>query len=188
MIMLYDVVSRFYDKLYGEEQLRKFRAASRLSGLFRPGCRRPNVVLDAGCGVGLITELLCSCCGYVVGLDFSRGMIRRAVERLKRFRNVDLILGDVEALPFRPRSFDLVLSLTVLQNCLSPLRALKGLLRCLARRGVAIVSYFKRARNVSRVEKTYGGLVVRDVDPSDNLLVLAKGVSVGRERMIEVAH
>jgi len=118
---MYDVTSSFYDALYEGEQIRKFGVAYRLAPL-----PLKEVVLDAGCGTGLITERLRGGGRFVVGVDFSKGMLRRAKGRLGS-RDTDLVLGDVERLPFRPRSFGLVLCLTVLQNC-EPLKAISSLL------------------------------------------------------------
>jgi ubiquinone/menaquinone biosynthesis C-methylase UbiE len=167
---MYDVTSSFYDALYEGEQIRKFEAASRLAPLLLK-----EVVLDAGCGTGLITERLRGERRFVVGVDFSKGMLRRAKERLGS-RDVDLVLSDVERLPFRPRSFDLVLCLTVLQNC-DPLKAISSLLRALKSEGLLVLSYLKRSRSAISIEAVFGDLIVKDADPTDDFLVLSKGVA-----------
>lgn len=69
-------------------------------------------VLDAGCGTGHTALTFAPHVGEVVAVDFSAGMLeqgrRLAVER--RLENIDFRLGDVEALPFGPGEFDLVVS------------------------------------------------------------------------------
>jgi len=164
---MYDVTSSFYDALYEGEQIRKFRVAYRLAPL-----PLKEVVLDAGCGTGLITERLRGGGRFVVGVDFSKGMLRRAKGRLGS-RDTDLVLGDVERLPFRPRSFGLVLCLTVLQNC-EPLKAISSLLRALKSGGFLVLSYLKRSRSAVSIEAVFGDLVVKDADPTDDFLVLNK--------------
>lgn len=162
---MYDVTSSFYDTLYEGEQTRKFKAVSHLVLLpFR------GVILDAGCGTGLITERLRGRRRFVVGLDLSKGMLQRAKERLASC-GVDLVLGDVERPPFRSRSFDLVLCLTVLQNC-DPLKAISSLLRVLKSKGLLVLSYLKRSRNATLIEAVLGDLVIKDADPTDDFLVL----------------
>lgn len=167
---MYDVTSPSYDALYEGEQTRKFEVASRLAPLPLRG-----VMLDAGCGTGLITERLRGRGRFVVGVDFSKGMLQRARERLA-LRGVDLVLGDIEHLPFRPRSFDLVLCLTVLQNCY-PLKVINSLLCVLKSRGLLVLSYLKRSRSATSIEAVFGDLVVKDADPTDDFLILNKEVA-----------
>jgi len=166
---MYDVTSAFYDDLYEGEQVRKFEVASRLIK-FSPLIG--SVMLDAGCGTGLITERLRGKGRFIVGVDFSEGMLRKAKERLKA-RDVDLVLGDVESLPFRSRSFDFILCLTVLQNC-DPLRAMNSLLCTLKDGGLLVLSYLKRSRCATLIEAAFGDLVIKDVDPTDDILILNK--------------
>jgi len=166
---MYDVTSAFYDDLYEGEQVRKFEVASRLIK-FSPLIG--SVMLDAGCGTGLITERLRGKGRFIVGVDFSEGMLRKAKERLKA-RDVDLVLGDVESLPFRSRSFDFILCLTVLQNC-DPLRAINSLLCTLKDGGLLVLSYLKRSRCATLIEAAFGDLVIKDVDPTDDILILNK--------------
>ena len=166
---MYDITSAFYDDLHGSEQIRKYEAILRLKALLSSV---DGTILDAGCGTGLITERLRDKGRFIVGVDFSEGMLRKAKERLVT-RDVDLVLGDVESLPLRPKSFDLILCLTVLQNC-DPLKAINSLLHVLKDEGVLILSYFKRSRSAALIEAAFGGQVIRDLDPTDNVLILKR--------------
>lgn len=180
---VYDVTSAFYDDLYGSEQIRKYEAISRLKA---PSSFANGAMLDAGCGTGLVTERLRDKGRFIVGADFSRGMLRKAKKRLVA-HDVDFVLGDVESLPFRPKSFDLILCLTVLQNC-DPLKAINSLLRVLKDEGVLILSYFKRSRSATLIEAAFGDQVIRDLDPTDNVLILKrKEASTFKGRAREVA-
>jgi len=166
---MYDVTSAFYDDLYEGEQVRKFEVVSHLLKFSPP---IGGVILDAGCGTGLITERLRGKGRFIVGVDFSEGMLRKAKGRLKA-HDVDLVLGDVESLPFRSRSFDSILCLTVLQNC-DPLRAINSLLRVLKEEGLLVLSYLKRSRCAALIEAAFGDLAIKDVDPTDDVLILNK--------------
>ncbi|MBI4960524.1 MAG: methyltransferase domain-containing protein [Desulfovibrio sp.] len=79
------------------------------------GLRAGEVVLDLGCGAGLDLLLYARAVGptgKVYGLDFSREMVeksRKAVSMLQ-LANVDVLLGDVEELPFPEGVMDLVVS------------------------------------------------------------------------------
>lgn len=165
---LYDLTSKFYEELYGHEQIKKFTAIFNLE-LFKGSKFR--VVLDAGCGTGLVAERLRSKGAFVVGVDFSKGMLQRAKEKLGEVAELDFVLGDVEYIPFRPKAFDLVVSLTVLQNC-SPLRAFKSLSRVLSNNGILVLSYPKRSKEVKVLEAKLQGYILRDLDPIDNIAIL----------------
>ena len=72
----------------------------------RPERRRPRA-LDAGCGTGFQTAILLEL-GYVTtGLDISSGLLRAARARCA---GASLVQGDVEALPCRDGTMDLVIS------------------------------------------------------------------------------
>jgi arsenite methyltransferase len=66
-------------------------------------------VLDAGCGTGLLTELIASqvgANGYVTGLDYSQDMLDFAVPRCEPLGNVELCQGSVTQLDFADAIFD----------------------------------------------------------------------------------
>ncbi len=75
-------------------------------------------ILDIGCGVGRWSERIALRQASIVGLDLSKQMIRKAKERVKKkkLENVDLVIGSTNFLPFVPRTFDAILSVTVLQH------------------------------------------------------------------------
>ncbi|MDP9071513.1 MAG: methyltransferase domain-containing protein [Actinomycetota bacterium] len=76
----------------------------------RPG----DVVLDSACGPGFWVKMFAekvSPGGKVVGLDFSPDLLDYALASLEQAPlagAVDLVLGDLQDLPFRPGSFDAV--------------------------------------------------------------------------------
>ncbi|MEM1789890.1 MAG: class I SAM-dependent methyltransferase [Candidatus Nezhaarchaeales archaeon] len=181
---LYDLTSEFYEELYGDEQEKKFASIISLDPL---KFSKFNVVLDAGCGTGLITKKLLGRGDFIVGVDFSKGMLQKAKEKLGKAAEVDFVLGDVEYLPFRSKSFDLVLSITVLQNC-CPSRALKSLLRVLSKRGVLVLSSLKRSREVEKLEARLRDHVLKGLDPIDNIVILGgqQATNVNNNREIRV--
>src|SRR3954464_15885959 len=58
-------------------------------------------VLDAGCGAGRVTALICERVprGRVVAVDLSQSMLETARSELARFDNVELLRADVSRLP-----------------------------------------------------------------------------------------
>lgn len=101
MAASYDDLEPWYEHLYAV-----------LHGLVRAelappaGARRPRA-LDAGCGTGFQTAILLELGYETIGLDVSAGLLAVARRRSRRAR---LLRGDVEALPCRDGTMDLVVS------------------------------------------------------------------------------
>ena len=72
-----------------------------------------KVVMDLGCGSGLYShELLRRGAKAVVGIDMNRKALSELVK--KSYEGLHLICADVEHLPFRDETFDMVLSVELL--------------------------------------------------------------------------
>ena len=112
---------RIYDLRYAEEQGSKYTA---IVGRMTP--EPYELYLDVGCGTGLLAERLKS---QSVGLDISVGLLSTARARLMGRESSYLVLGDAGKLPFRESSFDIVYSVTVLQNTRDPLSSIKEMKR-----------------------------------------------------------
>ncbi len=102
----YNAIAKGYDELYGEEQRRKYRKGLEM---LEPSGK----LLDIGCGTGLLIEEL----GDLVyfGIDVSLEMLKVAKKR-GASAVVNLILADVQLMPFRSNAFKTCYSFTVLQN------------------------------------------------------------------------
>ena len=140
----YDSTYMGYDELYRAEQYEKYSLALK---------RIPPAgsVLDAGCGTGLLAEYM-AVMGYLdrvssyTCLDYSWGMLSVASWRLRTLcpGRCVAIHGNVEYLPFPPRTFDRVYSFTVLDLVDDLVGSLRGLLR--VSRGPVVVSMMERLR------------------------------------------
>ncbi len=96
-----------------------------------------SLVLDGGCGVGLIAAELARCMQRrVVGIDLNRAMLDRAANRLKHFSNVRLFNSDVHSLPFKDTSFDAYISNNVLYCVKDPTQALSEITRVIRPGGI----------------------------------------------------
>jgi ubiquinone/menaquinone biosynthesis C-methylase UbiE len=73
-----------------------------------------RVVLDAGCGTGDISSICSDQGARVTALDVYEPMLRKARNRYDD--ELRLIRGSVDALPFRPGTFELVLSIDVIEH------------------------------------------------------------------------
>jgi SAM-dependent methyltransferase len=105
----------------------------------------PGPLLDAGCGVGLMTDALLAHGRHVVGVDFSL----RSLEVLagRGLPRTTLVHADLRQLPFPGGSFAGVFCGIVIQHIPPALRieVLAELARCLAPGGVLALTAYNRA-------------------------------------------
>lgn len=138
----YEATCKGYDELYRAEQFEKYFVALR---------RVPprGVVLDAGCGTGLLIEFLKlnGALGSIAGLvcvDYSGCMLSISAYRsqvLYRGRCLH-VLGNIERLPLPDKAFDTVYSFTVL-DLVDNLRGAVAELQRVSR-GPIVVSMLKK--------------------------------------------
>lgn len=103
---------------------------------------RGRVVIDAGCGPGNIAHrVLEEQGGMVIGVDFSRAMLRMARDR---FPGVPVVAGDLGRLPFRSGAFELAYSFRSLQHVPAFAAALAELCRVVAGGGHVVFDYVNR--------------------------------------------
>jgi len=72
---------------------------------------RPSRILDVGCGPGIFTPKL-SERAWVVALDISVGMLKFVKAR---YVDVELVQATIENLPFREKSFDMIVAYRVME-------------------------------------------------------------------------
>jgi ubiquinone/menaquinone biosynthesis C-methylase UbiE len=99
-------------------------------------------VLDVGCGVGSILELVLERGHAAYGLDITVDMVKRACEVSEKYCSDGslLLAGDVHDLPFSDKSFDVVLCIGVLQFLPGDRAVLQEINRVVKTGGIAIVS------------------------------------------------
>jgi len=92
--VLYDHLGAAYDQAPHVEVAQGFFNAVRR--LARARARAAGLILDLGCGTGLLTELLAGAGCRVLGVDISRGMLKVARRRCRRFgTRVRFVAGDL---------------------------------------------------------------------------------------------
>jgi ubiquinone/menaquinone biosynthesis C-methylase UbiE len=83
------------------------------------GLRGDEKILDFGCGGGTGSKCLLKFLnhkGHLTCVDTSDYWINRAKKRLAKFRNVQLIAGDIRELPIPDQSFDIITIMHVLHD------------------------------------------------------------------------
>lgn len=92
-------------------------------------------VLDIASGDGVLAELLAPHAHSIVCVDSSPNVVVAARRRLKAFRNVEVVEGDMHVLDLGPRTFDLVLMMHALTYSEHPQQAIAEASRVLKRGG-----------------------------------------------------
>lgn len=133
----YNATAHLYDDRYGQEQILKI---SFLLGRVRP--KRHDVLLDIGCGTGLLFEFVD--CKLIVGIDLSINMLKEAKRRRREY--IELVLGDAEFLPIKSEVVDVVISVTVLQLLRDNNTFMSEVFRCLKSGGVFGISLLSKSK------------------------------------------
>lgn len=124
VMKLYDSTAQIYDMRYGEEQTAKIEAALEIISI-----RSEDVILDVGCGTGLLFGYVANRAEMIVGLDISKNVLLQAREYVKKFRNVHLVLSDADNMPLQTGVFSHIFAVTLIQNVPSPLATLNEIKR-----------------------------------------------------------
>jgi len=103
----------YYDSLAVVQK----RVTDRFAALLTENMAPPDAILDIGAGTGRLLESLNKQFpdAELVGVDLAFGMTSYAKKRFQGSANVLLACGDAECLPFREKSFDLVVSTSTYQ-------------------------------------------------------------------------
>lgn len=120
----YDAAAHIYDLRYEHEQTVKYIVA--LKGL---GKRQLGLVLDVGCGTGLLFGHVASTAKGTVGLDVSKKTLLKAMERARNLPNVDMICADADFMPLKENTFDHAFAMTLIQNLPNPVQTLNEIKR-----------------------------------------------------------
>lgn len=131
----YNHIAPGYDTLHGEEQDRKLEAFLRKISL------APNsTILDVGCGTGRSIAFFDGMQWH--GIEPSSGLIAHAHPEAKN----RILQGRGEELPYPEGSFDIILSLTALQNYDDPEKGLGEMHRVCKPQGMVLISFIRKTQ------------------------------------------
>lgn len=102
--------------------------------------KRGQTIIDVGCGTGNYTVALAKEGIAVVGVDISRAMLERALEKVKGMP-VYLIESDAEQLPLKNDIFDAAICVTALEFVTDPAAALKEMHRVVKPGGKIVAGF-----------------------------------------------
>lgn len=143
----YDATAGIYDSRYLAEQETKIGF---LLNRLRPG--GGALVLDVGCGTGLLIERLRRD-AVAIGIDPSLGMLKEAKRKGCR---AELVQADAEHLPVKSCAADYVLSVSALQLLCEPARGAREMLRVLKPGGRIGVSALMKSFTGDALKSLFG--------------------------------
>jgi len=135
----YDEISEGYEELHREEQLKKVELIQKYLKV-----KSTDRLLDVGCGTGLTTEPW-DCVRY--GVDPASQLIARARQKNK----IHYIIAPAEDLPFDDHEFDIVISITAIQNFQDIEKGLKEIKR--VGKNKFVLSFLKKSGKKELIEK-----------------------------------
>lgn len=118
-----------------------------------------KTILDMGCGTGLYTRILKRRGAKVCGIDISEGMLTIARREVP---GVEFVHGTAEKLPYKNKSFDIVLAALMMEYFSSWDKVLEEVRRVLKPKGVFVFSTGNPVMNAS-VRVKYKGKKFRDI-------------------------
>lgn len=131
----YSVFSMEYGKLEGYLPDADLKLGCGIPTEFA-GIRKGDHVLDLGSGAGndcFVARALVGKSGYITGLDFTNDMLEKARNNVKKlgYSNVEFIKGDIEEMPLKENTYDVVISNCVLNLVPDKEKAFKEIFRVL---------------------------------------------------------
>jgi len=134
----YDDIADGYDELHKEEQLAKLALMKQLD-IIEP----EDVLLDVGCGTGFSLDYFSV--ARAVGIDPAEKLVAQYAGKQ------EIVVGAAEALPFADDAFDVVISVTAVQNFSDIKKGLREIRRVGKNR--FIITTLKRSPYFSVIER-----------------------------------
>jgi ubiquinone/menaquinone biosynthesis C-methylase UbiE len=135
----YNLTAHIYDMRYAEEQTATIETIMESINMEKEG-----LVLDMGCGTGLLFECVSQKAEAIVGLDISKETLLQAKKHAKKSANVHLILADSDNVPLKEDIFGHVFALTLIQNTPNPFKTLIEIKRVSKENAVIVVTGLKK--------------------------------------------
>ena len=158
----FNSISGFYDFWY-DTPLGAYadRVEKRVFQSFLRDLPSNTLVLDLGTGTGVLLQFLLQNNLEVIGIDFSKDMIRKANEKIGKNQG-SLVLGDIENLPFQNEAFDIVSAMTTLEFVNNVEKLLQEIRRVLKSGGQFILGVLTSLSSWS-FDRKIRGIISKDI-------------------------
>lgn len=110
-----------------------------------------DIVLECACGTGAVSRYIAPKCRQLIATDFSKGMLRQASKKCRKFQNVKVKRADMTNLHCRDNRFDKVVAGNVIHLLEDPHAAIKELVRaCKVGGKIIIPTYINASEGVNK--------------------------------------
>ena len=135
----YDEISKGYEELHKEEQEKKIKLIKKHLEI-----SKNDLLLDVGCGTGLTTEPW-DC--RKIGIDPAKKLIEKAKAKNTK---TEYRLAPAEDIPFEDDKFDIVISITAIQNFQDIKKGLEEIKR--VGKNKFVLSFLKKSNKKEYIE------------------------------------
>ena len=139
----YNEISEGYEELHREEQENKLKLIKKELSPIAQDTR----LLDVGCGTGVTSQFEC----IIYGADPAIKLLEKAKNKQKPDF---LICAEAENLPFKDGSFDMVISVTAIQNFHDINKGLDEMKRVAKPEAIFALSFLKRSEKKETITKS----------------------------------
>lgn len=160
----YNALAKGYDELYGDEQQRKIDFILKELDL-----KDKNIILDIGCGTGILLENIYDKNKVFVEVDISEKMLKEIWKKFKDEPNVLLIQADADNLPFRSKIFEAIFAITLIQNLPNPKVTLREIKRVSKEGAHMIASGLKRKYRIDEFKSLFEEIILKKLYDIENL-------------------
>jgi len=142
-------------------------AEERIPLYLEVGVKDADLILDVGCGSGMVTRDLAHLTkGKVIAIDGSEEMLKVADKILSVYNNVELRIGDAEDLPFEDNKFDITTCNLLLMWAENPQKVVNEMTRVTKPGGIVLAS----------LEPDYGGKLHFPENPKVDPIFAGKAI------------
>ncbi len=143
--------------------------------------KKGDTVIDLGSGAGndcFVARAMTGETGKVIGIDMTEAMIEKARENVKKlsFTNVEFRLGDIENIPVKTNTADVIISNCVLNLVPDKVKAFREIFRVLKPGGHLSVSDVvirgELPVNIQQAAELYAGCVSGAIDINEYLRIM----------------
>ena len=168
----YNKIAEGYDELYKKEQLKKLELIKSLLKELKIRLRKDYGILDVGCGTGISTHFWAYTNADKIGIDPTEKLIKIAQHDLES----QYFIEKAENIPFDNESFDLVTSITAIQNFENIEKALQEIKR-VAKKTIVLTFLKKSPKKqeiIKLIKKNFKNILSQTEEEKDIIFIIKK--------------